>query len=783
MTRPIENFLKRYGAYCAVILFCAVISSPVLDNGFVNYDDPRLLIEPAAQGKLNFNYKNLIEALLPHPGASYTPTRTLTFMVCHAIGGEAPVIYHLASLILYCLLCLAVYFFARCMLNWDDAEFTPAGSLSRSSLWALFASFVFTAHPLNVESLAWISAIKDLFAALFWLACVLSFILMEKGWKAGRIFILLFFILALVSKPSSLMLPLVIAVFILFKPFKIKLYKFSLALIVTAILVVVAYSLYLSTFLNFFNMYRHSGGLGSVFSGAIKVFLAYLKAFILPLNLSVRYLVKVPLNFFNAESMLYLCVFLVLILLVVIAWRRGTSLPALALCWMLLALLPTFGFVPLEILRADRYALTSVPILAVLLAYSLRAIELRLPSSYKKVFLLACWFIPFFFAVLFVNRLRVWHSSETLWKAALAVEPKHYIALNSLGLCYTEQGDTAKAIDYIHCALEANPTYVKAMNSLGLLYESTGKKSEAEALFKKAAEQPYNKDQSFLNLGTFYLKEGRIDQAEEYLKEASALSPLDARIHYQLGVCYQKKSEFEKASAEMRRALSIEPVNTLYLVGLGRLLITRGELMDGLDLLEQALQIDKNYVPAYLGLGELFWKSGKFDDARTAYEAALKIEPDNYEALHSLGSILGLTGKIEGAAEIFKRLKTEHPSDCEALGNMAAIYITQGLWEEALSQARAAIECDSMQVSNYLNAYKACVYLHRFNEAEKIISIALRISPQSPDIVFARFYLSFQAGNKPDTSAYYLEKLLRMNLNSDLKARVMYMADRMKKGR
>jgi NADH:ubiquinone oxidoreductase subunit K len=293
-----KTILKRYGAYGAVVIFALVISFPVLRNGFVNYDDPSLVLEPAEKGKLDLKYWNMVEVFLPHPGASYTPIRTLTFVVCHAIGGEAPYIYHLASLFLYLLLCLAVYLFARCLLSWEEgSELPPAGYLARGNFWALLAAFVFTAHPLNVESLAWVSAVKDLFLALFTLACLLSFIYMEKGWEAGKKLTLVFFVLALVSKPSALMLPLVLAVYRWCRPSISMRLGLPRAFMISAVILISAYSIYLIPFLSFFEIYRHSGGPGSVISGALKVFFLYLKAFLLPLNLSVRYLVRVPLNF------------------------------------------------------------------------------------------------------------------------------------------------------------------------------------------------------------------------------------------------------------------------------------------------------------------------------------------------------------------------------------------------------------------------------------------------------------------------------------------------------
>jgi tetratricopeptide (TPR) repeat protein len=473
--------------------------------------------------------------------------------------------------------------------------------------------------------------------------------------------------------------------------------------------------------------------------------------------------------------------FLFLILVAVLFWRRGSRLPAFALCWMVLTFLPTSGLLPLEILRADRYTLTSVPVFAVIVAASFRAIERNLPGRMGKALLFLCWLVPFFLTVLFVQRIDVWRSSETLWRDVLAREPEHRIAMHNLGVWYAEKGDTTKAVVYLQRALSLDPSSVKTMNSLGLLYEASGRPSEAEALFKEAAEQSFKKNESLLNLASLYLREGRTGQAEACLIEASAIVPQDARIHYQLSVCYQKESRLEKALDEMRKAYLIEPSNPVYQVGLGRLLVAKGDLNQGLDLFETALKRNETFLPAYLGLGELFSNSGKLADARAAYETALHREPQNLDALRGLASVIGRMGDLDSAAVILEHLIARNPEDCEALANMAAVYLSRGRLPEAVSKARLAIECDSTRVTNYLNIYTAYVYLDSLRAAEKIIAKALRIAPNSPQVIYARVSLSLKAGNQPDTTVYYLEKLLGMNIDSALRARIQTLTDSLKK--
>ncbi|HUU27454.1 MAG TPA: tetratricopeptide repeat protein [archaeon] len=784
MSEPGESFFKRYAAYFAVVIFSLAISLPVLRNGFVNYDDPQLVLEPASQGRLDLSLENLTRALVPDPRSSYTPLRWMTFMVCHALGGQTPWVYHLASLLIYTLLCLSVYLFAHRLLGWDEAAgLDRAGRLSRGNLWPLFAAFIFTAHPMNVESLAWVSAIKDLYQALFWMACVLSFIYSENGWKTGKKLTVVFFILAVLSKPSALLLPLVLGAYIFCKPSSEKRFRLPWIVVGTIVMAVIAYLFYLIPHLKLFEVYRHGAGLSSVAAGALKVFLAYLKTFLLPTALSVRYLVRVPLTFFNPQTLLHLLAFLALLWLAIVFWRKRDRLPAFALSWVLVAFLPTSGILPLEILRADRYALVSMPVLAVVLATLLRAVKRRLPPLPGSLLAISSWLVPFLFSVLFIQRLGVWRSSETLWQDVLTVEPRHTLALNNLGAYYVDEGDTTKGMDYLQRALCSNPAYDRAMNTLGLLYEAQGRKGEAEAMLKRAVEQPYHREESLINLGSFYLRSGRPELAEKILTEATEIAPQDPRIHYWLSACYQRSGQAGKALEEMRKALSIEPSSPVYLAGVGRLLILKGEIMEALGLLEDALDRDRNFAPAYLGFGELFSAAGKLEDARTAYEEVLRREPGNLEALRNLASIQGRLGNIDSAAGLLKRLIAENPRDCEALANMVAVCFSLGWLGEALSAVHLAIECDSTQAANYLNAYEIYNSMDSLKPAGMMIAKALRVAPHNPRAIYSRALLSLRTDSRPDTALNYLEKLLRMDVEPALRSRSQALLDSLKKTR
>ena len=86
-----------------------------------------------------------------------------------------------------------------------------------SRLWAFISAFVFLLHPVQVESVAWISERKNLLAMFFFLTAFMSYLVYrKKGWGNGKveyILALFLFLLALLSKSVAVIFPLVLVLY------------------------------------------------------------------------------------------------------------------------------------------------------------------------------------------------------------------------------------------------------------------------------------------------------------------------------------------------------------------------------------------------------------------------------------------------------------------------------------------------------------------------------------------------------------------------------------------
>ncbi|HLA39074.1 MAG TPA: tetratricopeptide repeat protein, partial [Candidatus Glassbacteria bacterium] len=675
MLKETQAFFKGSGAFLLVAAIVVLAGLPVLDNGFVNYKDNQTLLQPGREGRLALSYDNLAGSLAQTPENSFNPLRSLLFILLYNLGGESPRLFHLASLLLYVSICLLVYAVAGRLLAWDGfGTQARAGEVVSGNFWPLFAAALFAVSPLNAESLAWVSAVKHLLLAFFWLACLLSVMQYEESGNVRKLVAaLICYILALTAGPAAAVLPLVVLVWYVLAPgnFRASAARrrvFAIALCVSAVYLYNQVPRWLEQL-----VFRPEGGPGVVAAEALKVFWSYVGGFFLPAGLSASYQVYPPHSLVDPVPLVLAAAFAAVLGACALAWRHGRRLPAFAAAWAVLAFLPTCGVVPLEVLRADRYTIVMLPALAIITAYLLREVEAGMNERYRTRVRAVIWVIPLLFGLQFAGRLRVWKDSESLWADVLRKNPGQAVALNGMANLRLAQGDTTAAVELLYRTLDADPHSVHALQSLGLFYRRSDENETAERFLQRAGAEPLERATSLLLLANLHIELSKPARAAEVLEKILGEQPGNISANLLLSTCYQKLGKLDEAVICLRRARAVDPDNLAYLTSLGRLLTLKGDLAEAVDLLGRALEADPDYVPTYIGLGELFLAAGKLVDSRASFTAALARDPDNLEALRGMAGVYGQAGMLDSASVLLDRLLAKNPRDCLALANLVAL--------------------------------------------------------------------------------------------------------------
>jgi len=143
-----------------LILVVAVIAtySPVWHAGFIWDDDLLVTANPVIIGPLG------LKEIWTTSAADICPLTLTTFWVEHALWGLAPLPYHLVNVLLHAACAVLLW---RVLLG-----LRIPGAWLGSALWAL--------HPLQVESVAWITEMKNTQSGLFYLLTILFFVRWRK---------------------------------------------------------------------------------------------------------------------------------------------------------------------------------------------------------------------------------------------------------------------------------------------------------------------------------------------------------------------------------------------------------------------------------------------------------------------------------------------------------------------------------------------------------------------------------------------------------------------------
>src|ERR1019366_8057110 len=190
--------LQPPGWLLALLLVAAVFIAcmPVWQAGFIWDDDYHLTQNPCIVGPLGF------KAIWTSSAAVYYPLVLTSFWVQHALWGLNPLPYHLVNVVLHAACAILLWQVLR-QLNVPAPWFGAA-------LWAL--------HPVQVESVAWITELKNTQSCFFYLLAILFFLKWQAdGSRAGRrgsegvyALAMLCGVLAILSKASTVMLPVVL---------------------------------------------------------------------------------------------------------------------------------------------------------------------------------------------------------------------------------------------------------------------------------------------------------------------------------------------------------------------------------------------------------------------------------------------------------------------------------------------------------------------------------------------------------------------------------------------
>jgi tetratricopeptide (TPR) repeat protein len=647
---------------CLALLVIAVFA-PTLMHGFVWDDDVNVVDNPnlrTASGLLRI-------WLDPSASQQYYPLTHTTFWIQYQAGGLRAWPYHAVNVLLHATAAVLLWLILR--------------KLSIPGAW--FAAAVFAIHPLQTESLAWVTERKNVLAAVFFFAAILLYlgrVLRESRsdesdieseadgptvvWAA-----VLVFFLALLAKTAVATASVAMLAILWWKhPSLRRRDLVGLAPFFVLGLVMGLVTAWLEI--------RHVGAQGDAWSmtATERVLVAgrttwfYLGKLFWPSGQVFIY-PRWQLDVRSPVQWLFpLAVVGAVVTLLLLRKRLGRGPIAAAIVYGAL-LAPASGFFSLYFFRYSfvqdhfQYFACVAPIaLTTAIVYRL------LPSPVARRGLALAALVVL--GVLTVQRSAVFRDEEALYLDTLKRNPDAVMATYNLGLLRAEQGRLDEAIALYESTSKAMPTFAPAHLSLGLAYEMKGDISAALREYREALRLRPGYPHAHNNVGIILARTDPGAALTQY-GAAIAADPSYHQAYLNRAVLRLSTGDLDGASSDAEHAARLKPEDPAVLALLARTMTEQGRLPEALSVADEVLRLAPGHSDAWFARGKILYRMERPEEAVVAFRNALGANPDLIQAHNNLAIILTRMGRDEEARRELDRFiqlgGTPHPGLVRAL--------------------------------------------------------------------------------------------------------------------
>jgi len=566
----------------------------------------------------------------PNSGGYYRPLTMTSFALDWALWKGNVFGYHLTNLLLHLLNGCLIYGIIRYLLGPPSIAF--------------WASLLFLIHPLQVDSVAYISGRTDLLAVFFLFLC-LSFNFLEEKAKEKKVWLWLAGLVAysasLFSKEIGIIVPLLL--FIYFFAVKKENLRDTFLRLIPYVLITIGYLILRNIALNLppGEFLAHLAGFHWRF---LSILIAWSQSMTLFLWPTPIYFERFQIHYEHfvpqmGVALLLLFGFFVLLLLL---WKKNRPLFFFGALFGF-PLLPLLQLHPLFVQEylfwtEHFFYLPSVGLFT-LLIYFIHSL-----ISQNKSFILASSITGTVFVILFsfftIGRISDWRNEEALFQKAIKHNPKSARAQNNLAITYDGQNKSQLAIQHFKEAIKLDPNSPGAYNNLGNIYKSLGEWDEAKEQFDKAILAGANTSGLFFSLADLYIQQGDLAQAEKIYLAAIPRVKNPHKIYNHLGMLYIKEGREGSAMLMFQKGLEIKPDFILALNNVGILFAKQNQFEKAEALFKQAIDWNPDLAQAHNNLGNLYLLWKRFDQAKKSYEKALELEPDYPDPKQGLKAVI-----------------------------------------------------------------------------------------------------------------------------------------------
>jgi tetratricopeptide (TPR) repeat protein len=685
MPQPALPARTAYRFLGGILLLSAIAYALTLRHGFV-YDDPLQISENPLVRSLSFaNIRVIFGSTV---AAMYQPLTTLCYAVEYSLWGLSPAGYHAINILFHLVNVTLVFYLAALLFN--DRRI------------GLVAALLFGIHPINVETVAWLSCRSTMLYGSLSLLSLIAYIRYVKAAAGRRLRFyavsLLLFALALLAKSAAMALPAVLFALDYFFKRRLRgtLIGEKIPYVALALIAAIAAL-----------KIRGSGGyiadLSTIYTPLDRLFMVVYSFCFYPFKALVPFAFSAYYPFPDKSGgmlpFIYYAAPVLLAGAALLLNRFVGDRRILVLCVLLYAvpIALSLQFVPVgKQITADRYAY--IPCIGIWCLAAYAAVRYRRFRTVPYTVLPLA--VVLFLTAATVMQSRIWKSDLSLWTEVIAKAPRSDMGyLNrAIALCSGPVKDYRAAFADCNTAIALRSPF-------------------------SSTEMAYN-------------NRGNIDKAVGNIP--GALADYDSAI-----LCRPDFLIALKNRAELRRqagatagalddysaALRIEPRNPDLLLGKGMTALMAGDFSEARAAFATVLASNPAFYAALNGRGIAECRLGDDAAAQRDFALAIEIDPKTSDAYTNRGIMENDRGDFPAAIADLNRALQLDPGDIQALVNRAIAERKTGDFAGALADLSVAHAMDTAFLPVFYERGLTHYEQGRYAEAAAVLSALLSRAP------------------------------------------------------
>jgi tetratricopeptide (TPR) repeat protein len=644
---------KPIYTYLLLFISCLLVYFNSFQNELIyNWDDAGYILKNPYINSLS--WQNIKDIFSNFYFSNYQPLTLIVYAVIFKFVGTKVFLYHFVQFIFHVLNTFLVYKFI---------------SLLQEKKWiSIGVALLFAVHPMHVESVAWISEMKDVLYTFFFLLALITYHFYvnkpdkKTKWYLWTIFL---FILSLLSKPSAVIFSVVLLAMDLYyerlwrwKTWieKIPFFLLSLAFGIITILAQEGAIQELEPVLK-----GYERALIVIYS-----YILYLWKFFLPINLSAAY--PYPIKDGGVLPTEYFIIPIAFIALCIIVYLlRKNKKFIWGILFFTINLLMVIQIIPVGgMIASERY--TYLPYIG--LSFSVLTLMGKYIKNVKLNYIIL-GIVVVIFTFLAHQRTYYWRNGDMLFSDVLEKYPRYAYGYNNRGFLYWDhyaidvykdnpqmkEKYVEKALQDFTKAISLDYTYAEPFLNRGILYYNTGRPEQALADFNRFLELKPDNPDGLLNRANTLSTLERFNEAIPDYNKYLTIKNDDPKAYMWRGVAYFNIQNYDSAIIDFNKSIEIDPDYYEPYYWLGVIYYNQKDYNNALKYLDLSISKNSNNVNSYIWKGLCYMNMNEYHKAIEQYSEAIEIDPNNITAYINRFNAYRLIGDVTNAQKDFEILQ------------------------------------------------------------------------------------------------------------------------------